>query len=132
MSATNIAALHAAASKGLEYVTSSYATRSIPDTVGDCGADGLFALCVDISTPEPQRGTNENTKGQLRQYFPKKTDLAGYSQADLNKLALRLSQRPRKLWAFKLRQINFKRVLHRLFEPAHLVSKFTRPADSAG
>jgi IS30 family transposase len=48
-----------------------------------------------------QRGTNENTNGLLRQYFSKKTDLSGYSQADLNKVALRLNQRPRKTLGFE-------------------------------
>src|SRR5712672_742451 len=48
-----------------------------------------------------QRGTNENTNGLLRQYFPKKTDLSGYSQADLNKVALRRNQRPRKTLGFE-------------------------------
>src|SRR5882762_3064733 len=46
-------------------------------------------------------GSNENTNGLLRQYFPKKTDLSGYSQADLNKVALRLNQRPRKTLGFE-------------------------------
>jgi len=47
-----------------------------------------------------QRGTNENTNGLLRQYFPRKTNLSGYSQADLDKVALQLNQRPRKTLEF--------------------------------
>ncbi|MBZ5699558.1 MAG: IS30 family transposase, partial [Acidobacteriia bacterium] len=39
--------------------------------------------------------------GLLRQYFPKRTDLSGYSQADLDKVALRLNQRPRKTLGFE-------------------------------
>ena len=48
-----------------------------------------------------QRGSNENTNGLLRQYFSKKTDLTKYSQSDLNKVALRLNQRPRETLGFQ-------------------------------
>ena len=48
-----------------------------------------------------QRGSNENTNGLLRQYFPRGTDLSRFSQAHLNRIALRLNQRPRKILGFE-------------------------------
>ena len=58
-----------------------------------------------------QRGSNENTNGLLRQYFPKGTDLSGYSQSYLNKIALRLNQRPRKTLGFETPADRLKAVL---------------------
>ena len=48
-----------------------------------------------------QRGSNENTNGLLRQYFPKRTDLSVYSQSELDEVALRLNQHPRKTLGFE-------------------------------
>lgn len=48
-----------------------------------------------------QRGTNENTNGLVRQYFPKKTDFTGLSDSDISFVTNRLNNRPRKVLAFK-------------------------------
>ncbi len=49
-----------------------------------------------------QCGTNENTNRLLPQYFSRRTDLSGYAQSQLDKVALRLNQRPRKTLGFEI------------------------------
>jgi IS30 family transposase len=49
-----------------------------------------------------QRGSNENTNGLLRQYFPRGRDLSRFSQDYLNRIARRLNQRPRKTLGFEI------------------------------
>jgi IS30 family transposase len=66
-----------------------------------------FSLATDIDVyfcdPHSpwQRGSNENTDGLLRQYFPKRTDLSVHSQVKFNKVARQLNERPRKTLGFE-------------------------------
>ena len=72
------------------------------DRGGELGAHKKFTVATDVQVyfcdPQSpwQRGSNENTNRLLRQYFPKGTDLSGWTQEQLNVVALRLNQRPRK------------------------------------
>jgi IS30 family transposase len=73
----------------------------------EMGKHQLFTVATNVkvyfcdpSSPW-QRGSNENTNGLLRQYLPKGTDISTHTQAALDKIALRLNQRPRETLGFK-------------------------------
>jgi IS30 family transposase len=77
------------------------------DRGAELAAHQRFSIATDVAVyfcdPRSpwQRGTNENTNGLLRQYFPKQTDLALHTQAELDAVAARLNGRPRKTLAFE-------------------------------
>jgi IS30 family transposase len=77
-----------------------------------------FTLATDVKVyfcdPRSpwQRGSNENTNGLLRQYFPKGKDLSIYPQAYLDKIAKRLNQRPRQTLGFVSPADKLAEVLH--------------------
>lgn len=77
------------------------------DRGGEMAAHKDFTVATDVDVyfcdPQSpwQRGSNENTNGLLRQYFPDGTDLSAFSQRDLDRVAMRLNQRPRKTLGFR-------------------------------
>lgn len=77
------------------------------DRGSEMAAHQRFTLATDVQVyfcdPQSpwQRGSNENTNGLLRQYFPKGTDLSQYSQRHLDAVAKQMNQRPRKTLGFK-------------------------------
>ena len=65
-----------------------------------------------------QRGTNENTNGLLRRYFPKGTDLGAHSADDLAAVAAALNTRPRKTLGWRT--------------PAETLDRFLQAAQTGG
>jgi IS30 family transposase len=63
-----------------------------------------------------QRGTNENTNGLLRQYFPKGTNLSRYGKEELDAIATALNRRPRKT-------LNWR-------TPEEVLTKFSQPVQN--
>ena len=75
------------------------------------------ALGIKIYIPPPyqpwQRGTNENTNGLLREYFPKHQDIAQYPDDYLEKAVLALNNRPRKCLQWRTPyEVHFDKALH--------------------
>jgi IS30 family transposase len=68
----------------------------------EMAAHARFTIATDVPVyfcdPRSpwQRGSNENTNGLLRQYFPKRSEIAHYTQADLDAVAAELNDRPRQ------------------------------------
>jgi len=78
---------------------------------------GVAVYFCDPGSPW-QRGTNENTNGLLRQYFPKGRSVARISQAELDLVAAQMNERPRETLGWRT--------------PAEALSQLLKESRSAG
>jgi len=85
-------------------------SRAHPPTLPVGGGGRCATICRDVADRQRlfcdpqspwQRGSNENTNGLLRQYFLKGADLPVHSQANLNKMARQLNERPPETLQFE-------------------------------
>ena len=96
-----------------EMVTIPAGSASLGPASGEEEREGIPAASRQGEPRSPwQRGSNENTNGLVRQYFPSGTNFARISQAHLNAIALRLNQRPRKTLGFETPADKLRTVLH--------------------
>ena len=82
-------------------------------------ADVTAALGVEFYFCEPhhpwRRGTNENTNGLIREYFPKGTDFSGVTASEVDAVYDALNRRPRKCLGFRAPlEVHYSEVLHLL------------------
>ena len=87
---------------------------------------GVEVYFCDPQSPW-QRGSNENTNGLLRQYFPRRQSLAGITQAQLDEVADKLNRRPRKTLGFRTRAEKLAELIDGLEEARRRALTSLRP-----